>query len=556
MKCILLVRVSTEKQSYDEQEKELVALAKSCGYEDVSITSVCNKESAIKLNEEERAGLNEMKRLIDTGEYDCVFAWEISRISRRKKILFSILEYLQQRKIQLIIKEPHIRLLKDNGEIDEGAETVFTLFAQIAESEMRNKAARFERARREGYEKGKYMGGRIPVGYRVNDEGFWEVDPKGADFIRSIFELYNSGEYSMTELAKELKSRGYFQTVTLTTAKAEILHMLKNPIYIGIRKNNNRYPAIIDSETWEQCCQRRAKNKCRSKSRLNALLTPLIRCKCGSSYTLNVHDGSYSCRVKHNGVEKNIQHSPDIHASVIESLAWYMTLTELHDDTSKQRTNAVSYYEKEKKIYEQKIDFSRQHIESVQSRRSKLDSDFYIYGRLSQEKYEELAAKQNEIIAQEQDNLRKYEKAITSLDMQINAKITFDEMINQLTDSFDSLQEGTDFDTMRKLVRRYIVEILVEPVPGKLTPYWKKVVIRTVNDEAKLKHAAELRKKGLNEEALAYDNEFLVDTFHHRVYYGMRTDEVVPYIFMNRQPRKKKDNRKNRKRLPIVNHQY
>ncbi|MBR3977383.1 MAG: recombinase family protein [Bacteroidaceae bacterium] len=69
-------------------------------------------ESGIKLSEEERAGLNRMKELVETGEYDCVFAWEISRIARRKKILFSILEYLTERKIQLIIKEPHRQVSK------------------------------------------------------------------------------------------------------------------------------------------------------------------------------------------------------------------------------------------------------------------------------------------------------------------------------------------------------------------------------------------------------------------------------------------------------------
>ena len=39
-------------------------------------------------------------------------SWEISRIARRKKILFSILEYLTERKIQLIIKEPHRQVSK------------------------------------------------------------------------------------------------------------------------------------------------------------------------------------------------------------------------------------------------------------------------------------------------------------------------------------------------------------------------------------------------------------------------------------------------------------
>ena len=104
MKCILLVRVSTEVQSFDEQEKELIDLALKHGYSINDIKAVSYKESAIKLNEDERAGLNEMKALIETGQYNCVFAWEISRIARKKKILFNILDDLVEKKFSLSLK--------------------------------------------------------------------------------------------------------------------------------------------------------------------------------------------------------------------------------------------------------------------------------------------------------------------------------------------------------------------------------------------------------------------------------------------------------------------
>lgn len=550
MKCILLVRVSTEKQSYDEQEKELIALANSFGYDNADIKSVHNKESGIKLDEEERAGLNEMKSLIETGEYDCVFAWEISRIARRKKILFSIVEYLVKRKIQLVIKEPRIQLLKDDGTIDEGAETIFTLFSQIAESEMRNKKARFDRARREGYEKGKYMGGKVLRGYRINENGYWEVDEEGAAFVRLVFDLYISGEYSMTELAKELKSRGYFPNISITNAKSEISHMLKNEVYVGIRKNNNLYPQIIDDETWESCCQRRQLNKCKPKSRMKALLTPIIRCKCGASYTLNVHDGSYSCRIKHNSVEKGLSHSPDIHASVMESLAWHVALLELHDDLSHKRSDAMSYYEKEKQVYLQKIDHSQKQIVSLQERRNHLDVAFYVEGKFTKEKYEELAARQNEAIRQEQNNVRKYEKAIREIEMQVNAAVTFDDMLNNLTVSLDELKDNADFDTMKRIVKRYIVEIVVEPVEGMPNRFWKKVVIKTIRDNYKQQQYNNLMAKGLKQIALSFSDKYLVDAIHHLVYYWDDQKQRVPYLYLNTQPRRRVDHRKNRVRKP------
>ena len=148
-KCILFVRVSTEKQSFDEQEKELYEMAVADGFAPQNIIAICTKESGIKLTEEERAGLTEMKQYVETDNIICVYAWEISRIARKKKILFSILEYLIERKIQLVIKEPFIKLLNPDGKINEASETMFTLFAQLAESEMRNKKARFARGMKE-----------------------------------------------------------------------------------------------------------------------------------------------------------------------------------------------------------------------------------------------------------------------------------------------------------------------------------------------------------------------------------------------------------------------
>ena len=347
MKCILLVRVSTEAQSYDEQEKELYDLAHFYGYKDKDISSIATKESAIKLDEEERFGLNRMKELLETGEYDCVFAWEISRIARRKKILFSILEYLTSKGIQLIIKEPRIRLLKDDKTIDEGAETIFTLYAQLAESEMRNKIARFARAKKEGFNKGKYMGGKITLGYKVSEDGYWEIDEEGSKLVRLIFDMYISGEYSLTGLGKELKSRGYFKNLSVTSIKVEMSHLLKNPIYRGIRTSNNIYPQIIDDDTWEQCCKKRKENRTRSKTKTPHLLTPLIRCICNASYSVNLMDGTYSCRVKHNAVEKGLTHSPDVNVNMIESLAWYVALQELHEDMVCKRSDAKKTYEEE-----------------------------------------------------------------------------------------------------------------------------------------------------------------------------------------------------------------
>lgn len=576
MKCILLVRVSTEKQSYDAQMKELHETALKAGYAEKDIVPVAEKESGIKLSEEERAGLNKMKELIETGGFDCVFAWEISRIARRKKILFSILEYLVERKIQLIIKEPFIRLLKSDGNIDEGAETIFTLYAQLAETEMRNKLSRFKRAKEEGYAKGKYEGGRVTLGYKVNDDGFWEIDEEGAAQVKLIFDLYNSGEYSTTTLAKELIARGYFrikypiskrgQTMSVTTVKNRIWQILRNPMYRGgqskLQKgdkvvfNSNNYPQIIDDETWEKCAKKRAENKNIPKAKNEYLLTPLIHCMCGASYSVNLVDGCYNCRVKHNAVEKGLEHSPNIHANLIESLAWYVALLELQTDNVAKCKDVQAQNEKMIEVLKTKIEYSTDIIEKLIKRREKLDDDYYVNGTLTDARYKELTEGQNKVIAEERSNISKYNSQITFLQEQISDSITFDEIFDSLKGRYDSIKAGTDSVTMRTIVRRYIKDIKIEPIEGKLTSFWKVAKIELVNTEQREALIQEYESQGLHDIAVTLGTTFYLDCHHHIAYWDKELKYQVPLVMLDRIKKTRKDNRKNRKRKPTKNKQY
>ncbi len=540
MKCILLVRVSTEAQSYDEQEKELVDLAFQYGYSHNDIKAVAYKESAIKLQEEERAGLNEMKALIETGEYDCVFAWEISRIARKKKILFSILDYLTERKIQLIIKEPSIVLLKQNGEINEGAETIFTLYAQIAESEMRNKVARFQRAKKEGYNKGKYMGGVIKLGYKVDDNGYWTIDEEMAQVIRDIFDMYNSGEYSILKLGIELKSRGYFSHLSMFELKGRIYTILTDANYVGERTSNNILPAIIDRETWEKSVKKRKANSIIPKARGKYLLTPLIRCICGKSYTVSPKDIQYVCIRRNEAKYDGLEHSPSIGGNLIESLVWYVALQEFHQEMFLKKEDVKKEYEKEIAIYLKKIEYSEKLINSTRSRRSDLDDAYFVYARLTKERYEELAKKQNLTISDELNNIKNYKLTIKRLEQQIKNATTFDEMFDSLGSSFDELKNGTDYETMKKIVHRYINEINISAIEGKRPRAWKKILIKTVNEEFNRKKIEELEALGMKEATIVLKNEFFADIYNRKIYWDEELKHEVPFVYLNRYIKKKK----------------
>lgn len=275
-KCILLVRASTDSKkqelSIKEQESELYAFAAQDGFQADDCIPITEQESGRKrffvrdedekdLIEIDRQGLRKMKEVItNDSSITTVYAWEISRISRRKKVLFDILEFLTDRKIQLCIKSPSIKLLNENGSINEASEMVFTLFSQLAESEMRNKLARWKRTKDAKRREGTYVGGWVLFGYIVDEETKkLVINEEEAEIVREIYSMYLSGEHSYATIAKEMKERGVYQS--LHTARCAVGKILKNTAYAGLPSSNfdktiktegNVYPPIVSLEMIEK----------------------------------------------------------------------------------------------------------------------------------------------------------------------------------------------------------------------------------------------------------------------------------------------------------------
>ena len=372
-KCILLVRVSTDKQSFEAQEKELFDLALQDGYLEEQITPIAFKESGIKLKEEERLGLQKMYDYIGTGEYDCVYAWEISRIARTKKVLFSVQDRLVRNHIQLIIKNPFVKLLKDNGEIDEGAEMIFTLFAQLAEAEMRNKKDRFSRGKRQKAAEGKYAGANLPFGYKVdydNDKKI-VIDEERAEIVKMTYNLYEEG-FSQTRIPIELEKRG-FPRISIPV----VSHILKNESYTGKEseekrmkgaggrgdwtKYPRRYPPIISIEQFERCRTIARENNSKLNGKTSNIYygADLIYCPtCGSKWAGNAHETSYKCYISHipkyiyeYGCYKKLgdqcQNKTRMSINVLDSLLWEVALDEEFELRLEDNNTEISSIEQE-----------------------------------------------------------------------------------------------------------------------------------------------------------------------------------------------------------------
>lgn len=483
MKCILLIRVSTKAQVYEAQEREIYELALKDGYKNDEIISVGYKESGRKLAEEERLGLNEMKELIEKENINCVYAWEISRIARSKKVLFSISDYLLTRKIQLVIKEPSLRLLKADGRIDEAAELAFTLYAQLAEAEMRNKFERFARGKRQKAREGKYVGGNVPYGYKISEEkdNLIEIDEEKAKVVRLIYTFYENG-ISQPNIAIELERIGIFNfKISL------INHILKNRHYTGehfkrketknCRYNERIYPPIISKEQFDKCREiAKTNNTNANKTRNIYFAENLVHClSCGCKWSASGSKVSYHCYnaykskklVKYEYTTKEqCKNKISLSINILDSILWEVTIDEEASSLLSDNKNKIAEAEKEVKSIEIKCNAINERLENIEKKKNRLSRTF-IDGGIDEEEYENIKAslyEENNKIKEEEIRYKTEIERINNFISSLKKELVFSQRFKNYNAYLNELKEIEDEQQMYDLIHKHISYVKVEAI--------------------------------------------------------------------------------------------
>lgn len=249
-KAILLVRVSTTRQEIDTQKKDLIEYAMADGYKKNELIIIEGVgASAIKLN---KLYLAEIENLYQTIQNDtsinAVYAWEISRIGRNEEKLMQIKNFLISHKIQLVIKNPSLRLLNNDGSVNNGVELAFSLFATMSKQEMEIKKDRFARAKARNKAEGKYNGGKIKIGYKLDANKYFIVDEEKAQIVRQCFEWY-LGDMGLKKIYDKLVDFGIFSSLKyFNDGGKRVSVLLKDKAYTG----EGIYPQIVDIEVFNK----------------------------------------------------------------------------------------------------------------------------------------------------------------------------------------------------------------------------------------------------------------------------------------------------------------
>ena len=154
---------------------------------------------------------------------------------------------------------------------------------------------------REKAEQG-YWPNKPPYGYtkKYNDKNNLIIEEKEAEYVKTAYELYATGNHSLQSVLDELYRRGIFYKPHKPKAeKNQLYKLLKNPLYKGLFKYDTvlyqgKHPAIVSHSLFEavqKSFERENKPKLAS---INLLYGGLMRCgDCGCTIVGEIKKNKY-----------------------------------------------------------------------------------------------------------------------------------------------------------------------------------------------------------------------------------------------------------------------
>ena len=248
--CIILTRVSTSQQDYQFQLDALYKYAKELGL-NKPLIDISTKESGFR-SIEAKDGFKRVIEFLSENNCRIVLCTELSRLAREKIILEQIKEWFVSNKIQLYVKDQNFRLFNDEGEVDMSTDIIFSVYASMAQSEMREKKKRMSRGLNSLLASGYSIVGPTPFGYvkKKTEEkihgkyrSYLDINKEQAKQVSTIFEWALHGingdktRCSARAIALECVARGFDPYLT---SISNVKKCLTNEGYTGSKTTHNK----------------------------------------------------------------------------------------------------------------------------------------------------------------------------------------------------------------------------------------------------------------------------------------------------------------------------
>ena len=185
-------------------------------------------------------------------QFQVIIVWKVDRFGRnREEITFN----------KYRCKKQGVRVEYVAENMGDGPESVIleSVLEGMAEYYSLQLSQNIRRGNRENAKKCKFTGGRVPLGYTLDKDHNFIVDPNGAALVRRIYSMYAEGQ-TIAEIITQLNKEGLKTGQKNRYTNNSLRTILKNEKYIGIYvfkpgtedevRIENGVPAIIDKDTY------------------------------------------------------------------------------------------------------------------------------------------------------------------------------------------------------------------------------------------------------------------------------------------------------------------
>ena len=221
----------------------------------------------------------------DSGKklFDVVLIWKFDRFARNR---FDSANY------KMILKKNGVHLISVMEPIAEGSQGILveTLLEGMAEYYSAELSEKVIRGQTENALKGKCTGGTGTIGYKIDEDKFYHLDPLTSPLVLEAFQRYDNGE-KMVEIVNFLNDKGVRNMQGGKMTHSSVNTMLKNRRYIGELSFRDivvpdAIPAIVPKDLFDRVQKRMDKNKrapaCGKADEEYLLTTKLFCGKCGT----------------------------------------------------------------------------------------------------------------------------------------------------------------------------------------------------------------------------------------------------------------------------------
>ena len=292
-RCAIYTRKSTEEgleqefNSLQAQREACAAYILSQRHEGWTPVRDSYDDGGFSGGNMDRPGLKRLMAEIEAGRVDVIVVYKVDRLTRALSDFARIVDVLDKRGASFVSVTQAFNTTTSMGRLTLNVLLSFAQFErEVTGERIRDKVAASKR-------KGMWMGGPVPLGYRVFNRKL-VIDDAEAKTVRHIMERYVALGTGRA-LIEELRADGYRTRLHTHGGKPRggipfergvLFAMLANQTYIGKVVHNGEvfegeHEAIVSLELWDAVQQRIATNRVERKAATNvqhpSLLAGIIR---------------------------------------------------------------------------------------------------------------------------------------------------------------------------------------------------------------------------------------------------------------------------------------